>query len=446
MMFWFYRRYDRLQTPAALMSVTLLAFSWENIIYAQQMGSYAIGVFSAAALLYLLWKNFQIRQPRFSHMLGIVIGLAVLSYTQYQVLFFIPAFLAVLFLYYAIKNCRDLPMLLVRFTSAGLCYALLIFPLYFFFLLKKKETAGITWNVGPNQEFQFLLPQGPALEKLSYAASFFAKNSFLVLSNNFAFIPETHPLYRPFAFLFAAFVLFGIFSLVFSRSLRKKMLALFFFLAAATWACLVVKNKIALSPTRHSLILLPFMVMMFSEGWIRFVHFFKRNAQVFRSALTGGLWTSILIFFALSCVPVLKERRDPFHEGELRRLFEEYRPGGVIATDYTINLNLMHSIKSRFNYFESETMDTPLAAPDADLNTVAFISHRQPLDRETFNLMRFKVNLRQRMQGKNHFIAGELEDYKVIYSKAIKSDTEVEFSRRTRNGSNNLFLTILRKA
>lgn len=446
MLLWFYRRHDRLRTPAGLLALTFLAFSWENIIYAQQMESYAIGVFSSAAVLLLFWEGLNKKRFLFSDLLLLVVYLAILSYTQYQILFFMPAFLVTLFIYYAWKNRHDILILTVRFTAGVLCFALLIFPLYFFFLLKKQGPVGITWNVGPHQEFQFLLPQGASLwGKISYCAFFFAKNTFIVFNSMLAFIPENHPLFFPVSVFLAFLFLLGIYSFVRTPVIRKKFLGLFFLLSSLTWAWLVIRNKIALSPTRHSLILLPFMAVIAAEGWGRFINFFHRNHPLLRLGLTGGFWGALTILFFLSFHPVISERADPFHEGELRRLFEDYHVEGIMATDFTVNLSLMPSIMSRFNYFESETMETPLIDSNVDFRTIAFVSHRVPLTRENFNMMRFKVNLRQKMQGKNHFITGEMEDYKIVYSKEIKSDTEIEFSRRTRNGTNNLFLYILQR-
>lgn len=83
----FYWKYDRFTTPAALISLTLLIFSWENIIYAKQSSSYSIGVFAVFCLLCFLWSHLD-QQMNIKNAVSHSFLLALLSHTQYQILFF----------------------------------------------------------------------------------------------------------------------------------------------------------------------------------------------------------------------------------------------------------------------------------------------------------------------------------------------------------------------
>jgi hypothetical protein len=103
----FYRRYSKGRIWEAFLPTALLACSWENIAYAKQMFSYAIGVL-AAALSFVLFVNNLKDKLILKSLILTSLGLAVLCSMQYQMFLFIPAFFLALFAYHFRKVKKKL--------------------------------------------------------------------------------------------------------------------------------------------------------------------------------------------------------------------------------------------------------------------------------------------------------------------------------------------------
>ncbi|MCM8776215.1 MAG: hypothetical protein NC930_07715 [Candidatus Omnitrophica bacterium] len=449
----FYKKYDRLKTPAVFVSLTLLTFSWENIIYAKQMESYTIGVFAAIWILILLDSQLRARDLSFKTLLGIVLALAVLSHTQYQVLFFVPAFFLTLILYFLSRVGKKGYKILVKLFIGGLVYSLFIFPMYYWFL--RQHQGGVMWNAGPHQEFVLAFQKGlPFFEKAVEALIFFGKNFFIVLNAMVSFIPEEHRWYGPMGILFVSLFVLGVVSFWQSRILRKKMIGSFFVFVSLTWVVFICQGKMALSPTRHNLILLPFAGILLAEGWVWGVHWLTKMGlprRIVRAGHAMCLGWVVLLFF-LSFRTVVAQRRDPFDEPEIRRVLEKYHVDTVIATDFTWNLSFMPWLPQNYNYFEEHYMLHPYqdrVVPP--YQSIAFISHRKRLSKEVFERMKNQINAYHVFRSESRdallrrMFTNGFTDYRLVYSKEAESDVEIDFSKRTKNGSNNLFFYVLQR-
>lgn len=448
---YFYKKHDRLKTPAVFLALSLTAFSYENVIYAKQMESYAIGVWAAICLLILLAG--QMRSSNFSlkSLLPAFAGLAVLSHAQYQILFFVPAFAISLFAYCLLRDRNSWIKITRNFFAAGITYGTLIFPMHWLFLRHKEaDTPGLTWNVGTAQEFQFHLLSGePVLTQAITGLVFFAKNLPVVFGTTLAFMPESHPLFTPMTALLLLLSVLGLAGLLAAKPLGKKTLALFFLLAGVTWAVLVITQKLAFSPTRHSLILLPFFAVLTAEGWNFLSRLFKRFPwgcswrRFAHIPLTGF----ILVMFWISFPQFLAERKDPFDEAQIESKLSEFDVDTVMTTGWTWNLSFMESVREQFNCF-----DDAVVAPHVyhlrpvPHRTIAFISHRNKLNPALFEDMKVKINLYLLANGRSEdLLTAEASDYRLIYYKEINSKAEVDFSNRTQNGTNGFYFYILRR-
>ncbi len=438
-----YKKYDRLKSPAFLWFLFLIALSWENILYAKQMESYAIGVTAAIFLLILLIQRLRSQDFSLAALAKTGMGAGILCTTQYQILFFMPAFWAVLFCdHWAKERKESRPRLVLKMFAAFGIFFFFFTVLYLKFLKRQNATAGVTWNAGPNHEFLF--SPGPHTGLLAKGAAlvvFLAKNFFTVFSNTLAFLKESHPLSGPISFFLLLLLILGIVKLAFSKRRLHRSLLLFFALSALTWAMLVAGQKIAFSPTRHSLILLPFFAFLIGEGWGR-----PKALAFIRRGHLACLGLFSLLFLA-GLPGILQERKDPFDENRLAELFTRHQVGSVITADYTQQVSLMRKIYENFNYYESETMWAPFKVRSVPPHqTLAFLNHRVPFDENLFKTMQTKINLYHLINNRPQFvIRGSLNDYKIIYKEEKKSDTEIDFSNRTQNGSNNFHLTILQK-
>lgn len=458
----FYKKFDRLKTPAVFIALSLLAFSYENVIYAKQMESYSIGVFAAVCVLILLIYQMNPRNFSFKKILLAFAGMTVLSHAQYQVLFFMPAFVLTLLGYYLLHNrrlsgkprmasCPSRPETLRYLLIAAAVYGLSIYPLYQSLIsIHESFRPGVHWNGGPQNEFWPQFSAGDSLLTQGIKAVwFFAKNLPIVFGSVTGFMPETHRGFVPATIFFLALSGLGIAGLLTARRLQKRMLGFFFICVALSWCALVLSLKLSFSPTRHSLILLPFFAVTAAEGWNFLLWLFKTlpGSPMIRRFGHLPLAGFILVMFLASFPQFLAQRKDPFDEREIERKLSEFDVDTVYASGWTWNLGLMKGVREKFNCFEAEVMRPPsYHSRPIPHRTIAFISQRNKLSLELFTIMRHHLNLYNFMKGRQaEVLNADAGDYELIYSQEIASDVEIEFSSRTRNGSNGFFFYILRR-
>ncbi len=448
MLIYFYKRYDGLQTPAVSIALVLTVFSWENIIYAKQMESYSIGVFSAVALLLLLWE--QIRPGNNSFLSRLIGSLVVvlLSHSQYEILFFAPAYFLSVF-WHDWSGGQNKKRALINLVLPGLLFAELVYPMYLTFLKRQWLTSGIHWNAGPNNEFQLIINQAtPLITRFAQTLWFFLKNFYIVLGSITAFLPEEKPLFKFTRFIIFILFILGLIRLARSNIQRKQTIGLFFMLIAAAWAYLILKSKLTLSPTRHSLIALPYMVFLCAEGWILILdRLHKTGKELGQRFATIPLLGLIIVGFFYFFPQRVQERKDPFNEEKICSVLQHFQTDALFTTSFTQNPAIMPSVLKTVNYFENETPESnysPHTSPP--FKTIAFIGHRDKLTPEIFNLWKYKTKVLLMLRHQPYFMAfGNPEDYKMIYREEKDSDIEIDPSQRTRNGTNSFYFYVLTK-
>lgn len=435
------RLHRKLHPPHAfaygLVSLCLLAFSWENIIYAKQMSSYAIGVVAAELLLIQLLVSRARSERSRTGLLWIGAVPALLCYAQYQMLFLAPAYFLALLVAWRAEGLK-LPLMLRRLAVSGGTFVAIVLPLYMLFV-RKLSTRGLNWNIGPHHEFLFSLPDGTILERAGYVLTYLGRNSYLVLQSNLAFIPQGHPAFAFCSALLMGLLAVGCLSFCLTRDAAKRVLGTFFFGAAGTWLVLLVAQKITLSPTRHSLILLPFMALLVSEG----VGFLAERAGGAARAEKRHAWTGIALAAALAVMflgsfkQVIAERRDPFSEAEIKRVLHDYRVGTVAAYDYwTWNLDAMHLSADGWRlhgwpklYFREGEQKSD----DLWKSPIALVAHRAPLTPKDFETFIGEINATRGPKGQ---YPSAFADYDLLWSKEASSNVEVDFLPLTLNGAN----------
>ena len=452
-MLFFYWKWQRFRSPSFLLALALMAFSWQNIIYAKQMSSYAIGVFAVTVILYILMKGMKLREYSAVHLAGLAAFLALLSYGQYQVVFIVAAFFAAFAFAYLLKK-KPWKSLLEDFFILGITYAVLTAPLYFLFL-KRHSHRGINWNAGPNNEYLFSFDTGAGIvEKITGCTAFFIKNLFTVLGSNTGFTPEDSLPYVVFHWIIAFLFLTGLVNFIRTKSPKKKVLGVHIAVVAVIWTLLIIKQKLTLSPTRHSMILAPYFAIIIAEGFdwvVSIARRFRVNARWTR-AIRRYAWIGIAGLFLVFYPNVSTSRLDPFDEKEILKILGKFNVDTVIATEFTWNLAYFPGLTKRHNYFEEYGQYFSYkVTEDVPYRVIAFLSHRRKLTEETFNRMRNEINAYQMQRLGNteavlpYLLTGQWENYKRVYQQEIESDIEVDFSKRTKNGSNNFFFYILEK-
>ena len=329
----------------AFTSVLLLSLTWENIIYAKHMSSYAIGVLAAVALLYALVTI--IERDHLTTKSALVLGtaLAMISHMQYQVLFYVPAFYLTCLIATHKKTAKrlsDLKHLLIMATTHGI----LTLPMVLLFLLHRTDR-GITWKGA----FSFPILFDPAqnisfAEKLTYALGFFSANFYKIVDFLFAFSPSGgNP---PFANMLVITVMVaGIYKLISSAVKMEKAMGLFFLLSILFTVGLVLLQKLTFGPTRHSLFFFPFLVVSAGFGFEFFVELVQKFVDKKKAELIciSALFAAVISGFLPSLSLALKERQDLFVESEFAALIARYKPAFIIAAAAG-NLDFMDPTKA----------------------------------------------------------------------------------------------------
>ena len=451
----FYWKYDRLKTPAVFIGLALVTFSWENIIYAKQMSSYSVGVFSAIWVAILLVKGLQTDLLSFKKLGGLVFPLILLCHAQYQILFMVPGFFLTLFLATWLRNRDRWYQILRTFILGGLIHALALAPLYFVFFRRHLNRGVNVLNIGPSGEYRFALDPALTLgEKLIETIRFFAKNFFVVFNANTAFVPDTSLWFIPLSYFFFFLFCFGVWHFFTTRDFQERMFGTFLLLTALAWGTLIVFQKITLGPSRHSLILLPYMAIVTAAGWNEIRDRLGRRLNNGWLLQYGHLVIVAVVasLFFCSFPKIVRERTDPFNEARIRQVLEAYQVDTVIEYNYTLNIGLMKSIISRYNYIEQflkpGIRNHPFGKGAPIDSRVAMISHGGRLTSEHFEEIRHRVNeFAEVRQNPARGLPYPFGDYRVLYAQEHDSDVEVEFSRKAvRSGSNGFFLYVLKKS
>lgn len=457
-MVWFYRLYDKERISKVCIASAILAFSWEALIHAKQMHNYALGVTSSILLLVLLMTHLSAGAPVYKRLLFTGAAAAFLSACHYQILFFIPGFYGVLLLN-GIKKAKKRRLFVFQWLSSAAVFTAAFFPVWFYFFHKQAQTSIPGWNMGPAGEFLLLFKEEWGLwERFSHIVSFSLRNLIITLQSNTSFLPEDHFLFELVVYyLFTGLFMVGILSYVMTKNEKKRYLALYWLAFGAVWIWLLLLKKITFSPTRHSLVLLPFMAVTIAEGFAFTADRLGASAKALRLERGAAAIFSLaaLLLFLFNYGTFLEERKDPFDEEETARIIREYDAGMLMRVEHTLQPVFMRSVTEHFGFWEegwpSHELFVRRGAKDGNL---VWISHRWKLNEANFEKARTQLNTFIIASNVNRYLTGRKSlpviephfgDYEVIYSQEKESEVQIDYSRRTRNGSNNLYIYVLRE-
>lgn len=377
----------------AFTSVLFLSLTWENIIYAKHMSSYAIGVFAAIALLYVLTEI--IKRGHLTAKSSLLLGtaLAIISHMQYQVLFYMPAFYLTWLIAThktTVNGLSTLKHLLLTATTHGA----LILPMVLLFLLHRTDR-GITWS----EYFSFPILFDPGQDisfagKLHYALEFFSGNSYKVVDFLFAFSPSAgNPLFINILLITA--IVAGMYKLLVSAVKTENAIGLFFLLCLLSTVGLILSQKLTFGPTRHSLFFMPYLAVSASFGFKLFVDFFQRWGDRRKTDLVfaSTIFAIVITGFLPSLGPAIKERQDLFVESEFAALIAKYKPDFIVA-QAAGNLSFMEPSKDWAKQYSSGMRAFTLFENPAKNNTgVYMLVHFSPFTRETLQEIKNDFNL-----------------------------------------------------
>jgi hypothetical protein len=430
------KTHQQIQLTNMIFVVIAYSFSWQNIIYAWHMSNYAFGPTSAIALILILFIIDRKKEMTTSNLVALTFCVGILSYTHYQILFFIPAFFVnILF------RKRNEKWIISKMIISSLGYCIIVYPMYHLYL-KKLVSKGINnWNQGEFGQYSFHLPDSDFFQKVFYSIDFFATNIFDVLSSLFAIAPQGHYFNHFYLTIIIGLMILG----CYHNIKTNQRFILFFTTLMATWMTLVIVGKITLSPTRHSLILLPPFCLLIFNG-LSVTENFSTWLRRITEPLKYLMILSIFISFFISMPFELQSRRDPFDEKIISRIIQDHKVDTIFSYGATWNPFLMNLNQLEVGKIYNGKLLRVDEFLDSGLNLqkyypqeytpkiVAFISHRSPYSSDIFK--RFNETLG---------VDEDPQDFIEVYSFNKHSETEIEFFKSTKNGTNGFFFTILKK-
>jgi len=443
-----FRCLDRFRTARVLTAAVLLACSWESIINAKQMHSYGIGL--TGSCLFMLFLAVHARKGNFSlRQMGLMgLSLAVVSHMHYQILFFMPAFFLALF-YQGLALKLSLKKTLSRLLMPGFVYLAAVAPMIYFFLRGRLNSGVYWWSSGPSDEFLYHFTSSMTLaDKVLYTLDFFTENLFLVFQANTAFLPENHALAEPAGWVFFILFCLGIAGYFRSKDPADKSLGVFTTAAFAVWFALVAVQKLTLGPTRHSLILLPLMCAAAAQGLSFAVSALpqkNRNGLALEYRFHAGLSMAVLLLFLLHFGIFQKERRDVFIENDILSTLESYDVDEVVLPRDTAQVHVMKSVQAYIERRSVESKD-----PNRTVAWISRIDKINPVKLAEIQLLYNRLTLQRQTalaaaKGANPDLSGFPFEYRMVYSREIESGVEIDYSSRTKNGSNSLYFYILQR-
>lgn len=412
-----------------------LTTSWMFLIYSSQGENFILGVLSILIIIHMMLK---INLSQFSIWRSCLVGifLSVLCLAQYQIFFFLPAFYIAILL--SSKNGNIL-VIAIKLLPALLINLLSVILIYFIFLKERLAmNPGVHWNAGPNGEFLYQPNANNILESISYTSEFFFINSFKVLFGILGFTSELNG----FSVFYVALVLLisviGFFDLVRQKNFRK--LSIFVLVSILTWIFLIVIQKLTFSPTRHSLALLPVVLILVSSGIHLISSIFDMKFKNFKLIFASIIVGISLSFYFLNFDEIRESRRDGFQLVNIKSLIKENNVEYIAAYGHTTNLNFFPYINNNFS--RQWINETPYT----------YIHTKNEIDQsESSSFMIICANSDLCGDVKNDYLSiNFLEDIKDSYSVSSKLKYSFEkdsnitncFSNMAGSGKNRIFIKI----
>lgn len=397
-----------------LPGIGLFSFSLMNVIYSKQMSSYEIGVLFVLALIYFLFRSVNNLHAGWNFLVfALICSLA--SHANYQVLFMVP--IAYFVLWFAIDKKQ--PGSVKKFFCSFVIYCLSVLPLYFIFL-RFKLRGGTPMFINMENYLPDYSSSG-FLSNIAINLVRLIKNLYEVFENNILVVEQGTILANILVMLGMVCAFFGFAQMARDESPRAKLFVRFSSLVLFSWIFGYLRKKFVLSPTRHTLLLSPFIFFYFTFGFKYLMEVFLKNRNV------RNIASFVLsLFFALSFLggyASFREKRiDQFSAETLEKVMGEKGLNVIVGCSWTWQPYILFrsSHKPYEVYLEFEQDDLSRYG-----KKFLLVSHRNNKDVE---------NALEVLSGKGYSAS-------LVLSK--NSDTEICLSNKTANGGNALYLWVV---
>ena len=301
--------------PVALcLSLLVLSFNFEHVMYAFQMESYAIGVFGVFLLIlgYFKYLDKYLIDEK-SSLINVGLFCALLMLMQYQLLFF--SFAAVCsVLYFSYIANLSFRLVARRMIYSGIVFLIFFIPIFFIFLSKHTEHVA-----------KFLIGEGSYATKywfpghkitgfvdgMIYSCRFFSLNLLEVFrSMTYLFTPDSIAETISFGLNLILFTV-GFFYVILNKQNKYlKWMKVFLFFSSIVWLIIIITGRVALTPDRHSLILLPIFIFFIYFGLVKTATLLEYFRFRIKYLNTGAILVTTFILF-YSTNQFLSKRIEP---------------------------------------------------------------------------------------------------------------------------------------
>ena len=384
----------------------IISFSWTSIIYSVQSSPYFILILSQFFYFYFL-ANYKSSNKKYL-LFTILLLLPLFNYLN---IFF--SSIVVFFFFF-----KDVFRLKIRSIFLSL-FSLIFFLFVYFFFLKNKTARTLNWNTGENHEFLF---SQDSIGEIFYFPFFLIKNGFISLVNHINFTGKFDLISILIVIILIVLSNFGLYKLFFNDKLKKYFY--YILLSFLLIVSLIFLGKLTLSPTRHTIYLIPLISILSYVG--------LNNLTLNRNNLFDKY---VLFFYSCICLvwviylPFnIKNRSDKFDEKFINKVIVDYKVNNIVLYDWTYQPIYMPSFALDYNFVDNGEKNLIMSRKlQYNTGSTLFISQRN--DSIEFNI------------AKKEFLDNPISLNEVLEIQEL-SQTEIATLNLTKNGTNNLIMNI----
>ncbi len=430
---------------SSIIGITLFSFSWQNIIYSSHMSNYGLTSFGVLLMNLFLIKLITTKNLSNSNSFKMGLFFGILNLFHYQFLIFILPFIFTIFYYYFFKKKYPLKKILVLFLFGSIGFLIIFLTLIFPFL-KSSLGNSISWNAGVNNEYLLNINTNKNIIFLIIEyLTFFILNVPEVIISNLSNTSNESNWLNFTGMLLTVMFIFGFIRSFYCENEIRKTIFIFLYSLFIVYFLLINLKLMTLSPTRHSMILTLPIIIFVLEGFIYvdkhlLITIFKK---FYNFLILPSIFLILWVFiFYNSKDNIIKKRTDLYSESKIFSKIKKDNIDVIINFDLSKQLNLMPSINTVYPILFFNIVDNKFIKEGANDKNLFKRSKYNILFQSNHNCINMKLN--------NIIITNFLKEYnknshynaKIIKNECKILETEIDWSNKTRNGSNGYSYTI----
>ena len=408
----------------ALFGVSLVAFSWECIIYSAQMEPYIITVFFIFLQLYCiyLWSSDNISKKR-KEIIILVVGI-LSCYAQYQLFVFVFAMYVSLLIKELVNKNKIAIKRLVKLGAVNFVFCL---PVLLYLFVSQKVSRGVNWNAGIHEEFVFKLPDTTnLLDMLVESLRFLITNLFLVVKYFFTSdVPYVSTLLST---ILCVLLVFGACSL--HRSKMDKSIVLYIDIALLLLFVMILRGNLTLGPSRHNLVLVPLFILIMVCGLRNLIDIFDVKRKNIMPVFIIALIIVNISSFIYVSFDEAKKRKNFFSEEFVNTVVRQYKPYSIIGINSGVhNLPLMNIEK--YELISSTSPYSCFLINSKEKRDKFVVVSDRKFSEDDLNLV---INESVELSLNKNL---DMRHLKILFSKEIMSDREIDYASAYYDNSKN---------